>query len=84
MSDSQNSNPGVNGALANMYGNPNLGSRGLVKISPIIWGGEFWHPEDRRRSLRGAVDGFVSEGPLSLETCIYLMFFELPQKQKTL
>ena len=35
--NTQASNPGVNGALANMYGDPELGSRGLVKISPIIW-----------------------------------------------
>ncbi|WP_075348948.1 RagB/SusD family nutrient uptake outer membrane protein [Algoriphagus marinus] len=65
------SNPGVNGALANMYGNPNLGSRGLVKISPLIWRAEFWHPEDLRRSLRGASDGFVSQGPLGIFTNKY-------------
>ncbi|MBA4299219.1 MAG: RagB/SusD family nutrient uptake outer membrane protein [Cyclobacterium sp.] len=67
-----NSNPGVNGALANMYGNPNLGSRGLVKISPLIWRASFWHPEDTRRSLRGAADGFVSQGPLGMFTNKYI------------
>lgn len=70
--NSQTSNPGVNGALANMYGNPNLGSRGLVKISPIIWRSSFWHPEDTRRSLRGATDGFVSQGPLGMFTNKYI------------
>jgi starch-binding outer membrane protein, SusD/RagB family len=67
-----NSNPGVNGALANMYGNPNLGSRGLVKISPLIWRASFWHPEDTRRSIRGAADGFVSQGPLGMFTNKYI------------
>lgn len=70
--NTQNSNPGVNGALANMYGNPNLGSRGLVKISPLIWRASFWHPEDTRRSLRGAADGFVSQGPLGMFTNKYI------------
>lgn len=67
-----NSNPGVNGALANMYGNPNLGSRGLVKISPLIWRSSFWHPEDTRRSIRGTADGFVSQGPLGMFTNKYV------------
>jgi hypothetical protein len=66
------SNAGVNGALANMYGNPNLGSRGLVKISPIIWRADFWLPGDARRSLRGESDGFVSQGPLGMFTNKYI------------
>ncbi|WP_373396491.1 RagB/SusD family nutrient uptake outer membrane protein [Algoriphagus halophilus] len=48
--NSAEANPGVNGALPSMYGNPDLGARGLVKISPIIWRSEFWHEEDTRRS----------------------------------
>jgi starch-binding outer membrane protein, SusD/RagB family len=55
-----------------MYGNPNLGSRGLVKISPLIWRASFWHPEDTRRSIRGAADGFVSQGPLGMFTNKYI------------
>ncbi|WP_092894257.1 RagB/SusD family nutrient uptake outer membrane protein [Algoriphagus aquimarinus] len=43
-------NPGVNGALPSMYGNPNLGARGLVKISPIIWRADFWNAADTRRT----------------------------------
>lgn len=70
--NTQNSNPGVNGALANMFGNPELGSRGLVKISPIIWRAEFWHPEDTRRSLRGESDGFISQGPAGMFTNKYI------------
>jgi hypothetical protein len=48
--NSEGSNPGVNGALAPMYGNPANGGRGLVKISPLIWKAGFWHAEDTRRS----------------------------------
>jgi starch-binding outer membrane protein, SusD/RagB family len=44
------SNAGVNGALPSMYGNPGRGARGLVKISPLIWRADFWHPEDKRRT----------------------------------
>ncbi len=66
------SNPGVNGALANMYGNPDLGSRGLVKISPVIWTADFWHSEDVRRSESGELDGFVSIGPLGVFTNKYI------------
>ena len=49
--NSAEANPGVNGALPSMYGNPDLGARGLVKISPIIWRSDFWSPEDTRRTL---------------------------------
>jgi hypothetical protein len=49
--NSAEANPGVNGALPSMYGNPNLGARGLVKISPIIWRADFWNAADTRRSL---------------------------------
>jgi len=45
------SNPGVNGALAAMYGNPAEGGRGLVKISPLIWTAPFWLEGDARREI---------------------------------
>lgn len=45
------SNPGVNGALPSMFGNPDLGARGLIKISPLIWTSSFWHADDARRKL---------------------------------
>lgn len=48
--NSATSNPGTNGALPAMYGNPDLGARGLVKISPIIWRADFWDAEDVRRT----------------------------------
>lgn len=65
------SNAGVNGALPNMYGNPNLGARGLVKISPLIWRADFWHPEDLRRSQNGNA-GMVSSSPLGIFTNKYI------------
>jgi starch-binding outer membrane protein, SusD/RagB family len=49
--NSAESNATVNGALPAMYGNPADGARGLVKISPLIWRSDFWHPEDTRREL---------------------------------
>lgn len=48
--NSAEANPGVNGALPSMYGNPDLGARGLVKISPVIWRADFWNAEDLRRT----------------------------------
>lgn len=47
--NSAEANPGVNGALPSIYGNPDLGARGLVKISPVIWTADFWNEEDLRR-----------------------------------
>lgn len=44
------SNATVNGALPQMYGDPQVGGRGLVKISPVIWRADFWHEDDLRRS----------------------------------
>lgn len=70
--NTQASNAGVNGALPNMYGNPNKGARGLVKISPLIWRADFWHPRDLRRSVQGAADGMVSRGPLGMFTNKYI------------
>ncbi|SFO33991.1 Starch-binding associating with outer membrane [Algoriphagus ornithinivorans] len=51
------SNAGVNGALASMFGNPDLGARGLVKISPLIWRSSFWLAEDSRRTLLTTSNG---------------------------
>lgn len=50
------SNPGVNGALPSMYGNPDNGARGLVKISPVIWTADFWLEEDTRREMTTSSD----------------------------
>jgi starch-binding outer membrane protein, SusD/RagB family len=43
-------NPGVNGALASQYGSADLGGRGLVAVSPIIWNNNGWRADDLRRS----------------------------------
>jgi hypothetical protein len=44
-------NSGVNGALPTMLGPANLGARGLVSISPIIFNNPGWLCDDKRRSL---------------------------------
>lgn len=43
-------NPGVNGALASQYGSADLGGRGLVAVSPIIWNNSGWRADDLRRT----------------------------------
>lgn len=44
-------NPGTNGALPTMYGPADLGARGLVAISPIIYNNTGWLCDDKRRTL---------------------------------
>lgn len=44
-------NTGVNGALAAMLGAANLGARGLLAVSPIIWNNPGWRCDDTRRTL---------------------------------
>lgn len=43
-------NTGTNGALPSMYGAANLGARGLLAISPIIWNNAKWLETDKRRT----------------------------------
>jgi hypothetical protein len=43
-------NGSVNGALASQYGTNDLGGRGLVCVSPIIWNRTDWLASDLRRS----------------------------------
>ncbi|MFM2358314.1 MAG: hypothetical protein RLY16_307 [Bacteroidota bacterium] len=55
-------NPGVNGSLPNMLGNPSaapvgVGGRGLVRISPVIWNASFWLCDDVRRTGLTSSDG---------------------------
>jgi hypothetical protein len=54
-------NSGVNGALPTMYGPANLGARGLVAISPIIYNDPRWLCDDLRRSLL-TISGANSNG----------------------
>lgn len=63
-------NPGVNGALATMYGAANLGARGLVSVSPIIWNRTEWLDTDRRRSAL-YVFGSNANGGVSVHTTKY-------------
>ena len=50
-------NAGVNGGLAQMYGDPALGGRGLVRVSPILWSDPDWKCDDARRTLLYRVAG---------------------------
>src|SRR4030095_10358915 len=43
--------PSVNAGLAYMLGATNLGGRGLVAVSPIIWNNIGWKCDDKRRTL---------------------------------
>lgn len=43
-------NPNVNAALGTMYGPANLGARGLVALSPIVWNRPEWLENDLRRT----------------------------------
>lgn len=54
MDNAPTSNPGVNGALASMFGSPGFKGRGLVKISPVIWKESFWLSDDLRRARLAA------------------------------
>lgn len=49
--NSAQDNPGVNGSLAGMLGNPALGGRGLVRISPVSFNLREWPAADTRRAL---------------------------------
>ena len=68
LQNSAASNPGTNGALVNMYGNPALGGRGLVKISPVIWKAPFWLENDLRR------EDLTSESETGVFTTKYYKF----------
>jgi hypothetical protein len=63
-------NTGVNGALPAMLGAANLGARGLLAISPIIWNNAGWRCDDIRRSLL-YVSGTNANGGSSFFTTKY-------------
>ncbi len=48
-------NPGVNAALPTMFGATNLGARGLVSVSPIVWNRVEWLDGDARRTTLHAL-----------------------------
>ena len=43
-------NPNINAALGTMFGAANLGARGLVSLSPIVWNRQEWLDGDARRN----------------------------------
>lgn len=49
IANSASSNPGVNGALPNMFGMSDDGGRGLVATSPNLYNASFWVTGDKRR-----------------------------------
>jgi hypothetical protein len=53
MGMSETDNLNVNAALANMLGSSasELGARGEVAISPVLWNETFWDPDDLRRKI---------------------------------
>ena len=63
-------NTGVNGALPAMLGAANLGARGLVAISPILWNNTGWRCDDVRRTLL-YVSGTNANGGQSYFTTKY-------------
>jgi hypothetical protein len=63
-------NTGVNGALPAMLGAANLGARGLVAVSPIIWNNSGWLCDDTRRSLL-YVSGTNANNGVSIFTTKY-------------
>ena len=63
-------NTGVNGALPAMLGAANLGARGLVAVSPIIWNNTGWRCDDLRRSLL-YVQGTNANNGVSIFTTKY-------------
>jgi hypothetical protein len=62
--------PSVNGGLAYMLGATNLGGRGLVAVSPIIWNNAGWLCTDKRRTLL-YVQGGNANGSQSMLTTKY-------------
>lgn len=60
----------VNGSLAGQYGPADLGGRGLVAVSPIIWNNSGWKCDDKRRTLLYAT-GKNSNNQTSILTIKY-------------
>lgn len=67
-------NGSANGAMAQMYGSADLGGRGLVSVSPIIWNRAEWLATDLRRTqnnrLGGTANGTSATG-LAIMTTKY-------------
>lgn len=66
-------NISVNGSLPGQLGPTNLGGRGLVAVSPIIWNNTGWKCDDKRRTLLYA-QGANNIGGQSIMTVKYKDF----------
>lgn len=62
-------NPGVNGALFQMYASTNKTGRGLIGISPVLWNNPSWLSDDKRKSsILAQSGGSTSYGQLYFST----------------
>ncbi len=67
-------NASVNGALPTMYRPENIGARGLVGISPVLWNQSFWLPNDWRKLNMATDDGVTNSGKGAKFTTKYADF----------
>lgn len=65
-------NPGVNGALPQMLGDPSLGARGLVRVSPVIWSDPEWLCSDLRRTTLYRTSGTPASAVYTVKYKDYL------------
>jgi starch-binding outer membrane protein, SusD/RagB family len=65
--------PNTNAALSRMYGASDLGGRGLLSLSPIIWNNAGWLCDDKRRTLL-AVAGTNASGTKSYFSTKYRQY----------
>ncbi|MFZ1368991.1 MAG: RagB/SusD family nutrient uptake outer membrane protein [Ferruginibacter sp.] len=55
MRNASTDNPGVNGALANMHANTNIGGRGIIRISPVVYNLPEFLCNDSRRNMMSMI-----------------------------
>lgn len=55
MRNAATDNAGVNGGLANMAGNTNIGGRGIIRISPVVYNLPEFLCVDARRNMMGII-----------------------------
>ncbi|MDB5190655.1 MAG: outer membrane protein nutrient binding, partial [Segetibacter sp.] len=65
--------PSVNAQLPGQYGATNLGGRGLVSLSPVLWNNAQWLCDDKRRTLL-TVAGTNGSGTQSIMTTKYRQY----------
>jgi len=55
MRNASTDNPGVNGALANMYANTSIGGRGIIRVSPVVYNLPEFLCNDSRRNMMSMI-----------------------------